>query len=235
MAGKVLAQERIVRGLVFDRDSKIRLTRVFILNTRTQTGFYNTTKGEFKTTAQTGDVLIARLEGFRNDTVKVGPEGDVLFFLKRNSIRLKEVVIKDSLQNPVKKILETREDFKDIYRKGNVSDIFTTGGSNGMGGAGLSIDALYNAVSREGKNARFLQKIIDRDYKEAVIDYRYTPALVQQVTGLTGLKLKDFMQQYRPSYNFVLSTNDYEMIRFIQRAHQRYLINPRAYRLPPLK
>ena len=180
-------------------------------------------------------MLIARLEGFRNDTVKVGPEGDVLFFLKRNSIRLKEVVIKDSLQNPVKKILETREDFKDIYRKGNVSDIFTTGGGNGMGGAGLSIDALYNAVSREGKNARFLQKIIDRDYKEAVIDYRYTPALVQQATGLTGLKLKDFMQQYRPTYNFVLAANDYEMIRFIQGAHQRYLINPGAYRLPPLK
>ena len=214
MVGKLLAQERIVRGLVFDRDSKVRLTRVFIVNSRTQIGFYNTTKGEFKTTAQTGDVL---------------------FFLKRNSIRLKEVLIKDTLQNPVKKVLETREDFKDIYRKGNVSDIFTTGGGNGMGGAGLSIDALYNAVSREGKNARFLQKIIDRDYKEAVIDYRYTPALVQQATGLTGLKLKDFMQHYRPTYNLVLVANDYEMIRFIQGAYQRYLINPGAYRLPPLK
>lgn len=235
MAAQGYAQEKVVRGLVFDSDSKIRLTRVYIFNTRTQTGFYNTTKGEFKTTAQSGDVLIAQLEGFRSDTVKIGAENDVLFFLKRNSIRLKEVVIKDTLQNPVKKIIAMREDYKDIYRKGNVSEIFTTGGSSGMGGAGLSIDALYNAVSREGKNARFLQKIIDRDYKEAVIDYRYTPILVQQATGLRGLKLRDFMQQYRPTYNFVLVANDYEMIRFIQGAYQRYLINPGAFRLPPLK
>jgi hypothetical protein len=161
----------------------------------------------------------------------VGEENDLVFFLKRNSIRLREVVIKDTLNSPAKKLIEIRENYSDIYRKGNVSDIF----SFGNGGVGLSIDALYNALSREGKNARKLQKIIDRDYKETVINYRYTPLLVQQATGLSGLKLKDFMQQYRPSYNFILVSNDYELLRFIQACHQQYLKNPAAYRLPPLK
>lgn len=230
-AAKLYAQEKNIRGLVFDLDSKIRLTRVYIYNTRTNNGFYNNTKGEFKTTAQKGDILIAKLEGFRQDTTKVGEENDLVFFLKRNSIRLKEVVIKDTLNSPAKQLMEIRENYSSIYRKGNVSDIFTFGG----GGAGLSIDALYNAFSREGKNARKLQKIIDRDYKEMVINYRYTPLLVQQATGLSGLKLKDFMQQYRPSYTFILESNDYELLRFIQACHQQYLKNPAAYRLPPLK
>jgi hypothetical protein len=90
-------------------------------------------------------------------------------------------------------------------------------------------------LSRQGKNARHLQKTIDRDFKDLVIDYRYTPALIQQVIGLTGAKAKDFMQQYRPAYSFVLEANDYDMIRFIQEACRRYRQNPKAYRLPPLK
>lgn len=230
-----MAQEKTVQGIVFDSDNKIRLTRVFIYNTRSKTGIYNNTKGEFKTTAQHGDVLIAQLEGFKSDTVEVSNAKDVVFFLKRNSIRLKEVVIKDTLQSPGKRLLEMREDYKSIYRIGNSSDLFTLGGGSGLGGAGLSIDALYSLFSKEGKNARKLQKVLERDYKELVIDYRYTPVLVQQATGLGGTKLRDFMQQYRPSYNFVLVANDYELLRFIQASYQMYLKNPAAHRLPALR
>src|SRR5690606_39343391 len=72
-------------------------------------------------------------------------------------------------------------------------------------GAGVSIDALYKLISREGRNARRLQEIIEEDYRESVIDYRFTPELVSRATGLTGEALRDFMRQYRPSYLFVLS------------------------------
>lgn len=231
LAGKLLAQERGLQGIVFDRDSKIRLSRVFIENSRTQIGVYNNTKGEFKTSARTGDLLIASLDGYLSDTIRVGEQNDVIFFLKRKSIRLKEVVIKDSLKNPAKQLEEIRNIYQDIYRKGNTNLL----SGAGPGGVGLSVDALYSLFSREGKNARFLQKIIDRDYKESIIDYRYTPLLVQQATGLSGLKLRDFMQQYRPGYTFILEANDYDLLRFIQSSYQKYLKNPAAYRLPPLK
>lgn len=185
--------------------------------------------------AQTGDTLIAQLEGFKSDTVKVGPANDVIFYLRRKSIRLNEVVIKDTVQSPSKRLKEMQEDYKDIYRKGNNSDLLNIGGPNGGGGVGLSIDALYSIFSKEGKDARKLQNILDRDYKEMVIDYRYTPVLVQQATGLYGTKLRDFMQQYRPPYHFILEANDYELIRFIQVNYQNYLKNPTAYRLPALQ
>jgi hypothetical protein len=161
--------------------------------------------------------------------------GDFVFYLRRNSIRLQEVVIKDSVKTPSKRLQEVKEEYKDIYRIGNSSDLLHTGGGNGLGGVGLSIDALYSLFSRQGKNARNLQKTIDRDFKDLVIDYRYSPALIQQVIGITGAKAKDFMQQYRPAYSFVLEANDYDMIRFIQESYRRYRQNPGAYRLPPLK
>lgn len=229
-----MAQEKTVQGIVFDRDSKQRLSRVYIYNTSTSKGFYNNSKGEFTTNASPGDVLLAALQGYRVDTVTVGSQNTILFYLKRTSIRLKEVRIQDSLKNPREQLKETQKEYKDAYSKGDVKDVFTSGGSNSASGAGLSITTLYNLLSKEGKNARQLQKIIERDYNEAMISYRYNPGLVSQVTGLKGEKLTDFMQQYRPSYNFVIEANDYQLIAFIKTSYQRYLQNPAAYRLAPL-
>lgn len=232
--GKLLAQEKTVQGIVFDQDSKQRLSRVYIYNTNTSKGFYNNSKGEFTTTASQGDVLLAALQGYRADTISVGSQNTLIFYLKRTSIQLREVRILDTLKNPKDKLKETQKEYKDAYSKGDVKDAFTSGGGNGAGGAGLSITTLYNLLSKEGRNARQLQKIIERDYNEAMINYRFNPLLVSEVTGLKGDKLTDFMQQYRPGYNFVIEANDYQLIAFIKTSYQKYLQNPAAYRLPPL-
>ncbi len=229
------AQDKTVQGIVFDSNSKQRLTRVYIYNTRTGEGFYNTTKGEFKTTAREGDVLVAALQGYGVDTISIRSENTVLFYLKRNSIQLQEVVVKDSLKTPADQLKERKEEFNTAYSKGTVKDVLTTGGSNGGGGAGLSINALYTLLSREGRNARLLQKIIERDYRDAMIDYRFTNTLINRVTGLSGEKLKDFKQQYKPGYYFILEANDYDLIEFIKKSYRSYLENPAAYRLEPLK
>jgi len=234
-AGRLLAQDKPLQGIVFDKDSKQRLTRVYIFNTRTGEGFYNTTKGEFKTLARTGDVLVAALQGYGVDTISIKSESTLLFYLRRNSIQLQEVVVRDSLKTPSEALKQAQEEYNTIYSKGAVKDVFTTGGSNGGGGAGLSINALYNLLSKEGKNARMLQKIIERDYRDAMIEYRFTKNLVNNITGLSGTKLTDFKQQYKPGYYFILKANDYELIQYIQQSYQSYLENPAANRLEPLK
>jgi len=233
--GSLLAQEKTVQGIVFDRDSKQRLSRVYIYNTSTSKGFYNNSKGEFTTIASPGDVLVAALQGYRVDTITVGTPNTILFHLKRTSIQLKEVRIQDSLKNPKDQLKETQKEYKDAYTKGDLKEIFNTGGSTGAGGAGLSINTLYTLLSKEGRNARQLQKIIERDYHQAMIAYRYDPELVSDVTGLKGNQLADFMQQYRPTYNFVIEANDYQLIAFIKSSYQKYLENPSVRRLPPLK
>lgn len=234
-AGRLFSQDMPIQGIVFDKDNKQRLTRVYIYNTRTGEGFYNTTKGEFKTTARTGDVLVAALQGYGVDTVSIKSETTLLFYLRRNSIQLQEVVVRDSLKTPSEQLKQAQEEYSTIYSKGAVKDVFTTGGSNGGGGAGLSINALYNLLSKEGKNARMLQKIIERDYRDAMIEYRFTKSLVNRVTGLSGARLTDFKQQYKPGYYFILEANDYELIQYIRKSYLSYLKDPAANRLGPLK
>ena len=230
----LLAQDKPIQGIVFDMNSKQRLTRVYIYNTRTGEGLYNTTKGEFKSNAQEGDVLIAALQGYGVDTIKIRTESTILFYLRRNAIQLKEVVVKDSIGTPAEQLKAKMEEYSSAYSKGAVGDIFSVGGSNGGGGAGLSIDALYSLLSREGKNARQLQKIIERDYRDAMINYRFTKTLINRVTGLNGAKLVDFKQQYKPGYYFILGANDYDLIEYIKSSYSSYLKNPAAFRLEPL-
>lgn len=229
-----MAQDKPIQGIVFDTDSKQRLTRVYIFNTRSGEGFYNTTKGEFKTNVREGDVLVAALQGYGVDTVSVRSESTILFYLKRNIIQLQEVVVKDSLGSPEDRLKAKIEEYNSAYSKGAIGNLLAVGGSNGGGGAGLGIDALYSLLSRQGKNARLLQKIIERDYRDAIIEYRFTKTLINRVTGLNGAKLIDFKQQYKPGYYFILEANDYELIEYIKKSYTFYLQNPAAYRLQPL-
>jgi hypothetical protein len=232
---KLLGQDRPLQGIVFDKESKQRITRVYIFNTRTGEGFYNNTKGEFKTIARSGDILVAALQGYGVDTISVRSESTVLFYLRRNSIQLQEVVVRDSIKTPAEQLKQSQEEYSTIYSKGAVRDVLQVGGSNRGGGAGLSINALYSLLSKEGKNARMLQKIIERDYRDAMIEYRFTKTLINKVTGLNGEQLTDFKQQYKPGYYFILEANDYQLIQYIQTSYQSYMQDPSALRLAPLK
>jgi hypothetical protein len=231
---ELFSQERTIQGIVFDSSTKQRLSRVYIYNTRTHKGFYNNTKGEFSTSVLNGDVLVAAVEGYSVDTLTVRSQSTLLFYLRRSSVYLREVTITDTALNAQERLRRNQQEYKDAYRKGDARDILQVGGANGTGGAGLGIDALWSLLSREGKNARYLQKIIERDYRDQIINYRYNPRLVSQVTGLKDEQLIDFMQQYRPSYFFATDANDYVLIEYIKTSYQRYKKQPNANRLPPL-
>ncbi len=226
--GNVRAQQT-AHGIVMDRDTKQRVSRVFIYNPANDAGEFNNTKGEFTLPAKPGDVLIAAVEGYFADTITVVENRTHLFQLKRSSIRIQEVPI-IVRRNPEELLQEKQREYSSAYSKGSVGPLLTVGPT----GAGLNIDALYKMISREGKNARRLQEIIERDYRESVIDYRFTPELVSQATGLKGEQLRDFMLQYRPSYFFVLGTSEYNLVFYIRSSFAQYKRNPAARRLPPL-
>jgi len=227
----VLAQDRQIQGIVFDNVTKDRLNRVYIYDTRTHKGIYNNTKGEFTMTARQGNTLIVALQGYGVDTTTVQLQNTIIFFLTPTNILLKQVVITDSIMSPAKRQQAIQQAYSNIYRLGDSKDILSVG----SGGVGLGVDAIYNLLSRQGKNARYLQTIIERDYHDAIIDYRYTNNLVSSITNLNGEKLKDFMLQYRPNYRFVLEANDYSFVTSIRTNYARYLENPGAFRLSPLK
>lgn len=230
LSASLHAQTKPVQGIVIDKETKQRLAKVYIYNTRSGDGLYNNTKGEFSTFALPGDTLVAALSGYGIDTIIFKGQSAAYFQLKSLGIRLRDVVIQEKKLSPQQQYEKTTKEYRYATIKGSSKDLLNIG----TGGVGLGIDAIYNLLSRQGKNARHLQKILEKDYREDLIDYRFTPNLVQQVLGIKEPELKDFMQQYRPTYQFVLDATDYAFNLFIRNAYKSYRINPQALRLPTL-
>ncbi|TCK83188.1 carboxypeptidase-like regulatory domain-containing protein [Albibacterium bauzanense] len=228
-SGFLLAQQE-TDGLVYDEGTKQRIAKVYIYNTNSDTGTFSNLKGEFHLKVSDGDVLIAAVEGYFPDTLTFRNESAILIYLKRSSTLLREVTI-IARRSPEELLKEKKEDYNTAYSKGDPGPLFSVGNT----GAGLSIGALYSLLSKEGKNARYLQEIIERDYQNDIIDYRFTPELVTALTGLRDKDLDDFMMQYRPSYYFILASNDYSLALYIRSSYQDYRRNPYLRRLPPLK
>lgn len=230
LSATLYAQTKPVQGVVIDKETKQRLAKVYIYNTRSGDGMYNTTKGEFSTFAVPGDTLVAALSGYGVDTIVFKGQPAAYFQLKSLGIRLRDVLIREKKLSPQEQYEKTIKEYRYATQRGSSKDLINLGN----GGVGLGIDAIYNLLSRQGKNARHLQKILEKDYREDMIDYRFTAGLVQQILNIKDPELKDFMQQYRPTYQFVLDANDYAFNLFIRNAYRSYRMNPQALRLPAL-
>jgi len=211
-----------MEGIVFDKNTKTRLNRVNIYNPRLQQAVYNNTKAEFTINVKKGDIIISSLEGYKTDTFVVANQTSMVIFMQRLAIPLAQVTVTDKLQSAKAKYEDTKKQFNKMYRLGNNNDIFSVGPN----GAGLSIDAIWSTFSREGRNARRLMEIMERDYQNQVIDQRFNTRIVERETGLTGEKLLRFLIIYRPSYNFATKANEYEWLNYIKVAYNRFKNNP---------
>ena len=226
----VFAQQKTVPGFVVDKETKLRLAKVYIYNSAIDEGFYNNTKGEFAATVKLGDTLFAALSGHAMDTVVYRGQSAIVFQLRSLGIRLKEVSIYGKAKTPQDLYKSKLEEYKYKLDKGSSKDLLNLG----PGGVGLGIDAIYNLLSREGKNARQLQKILEKDYKDQVIDYRYRPDYVRALIDIKEENVQDFMSQYRPTYQFVLNASEYAFIQFVKNSYASYKRNPSMFRMPRL-
>ncbi|HTN20639.1 MAG TPA: hypothetical protein VL125_09195 [Pelobium sp.] len=228
---KLFAQQEPLAGLVFDKDTKQRLSRVNITNMRTNQTIYNNSKGEFSIAVQTGDVLVSKLSNYKTDTLRITNQNALVIYLQRLAIPLPEVLFKDSVLLAKAKYEEAKKAFNQAVRLGNDKDILNISNGN----VGLGIDALWSAFSKEGKNARRLMEIMERDYQNNMIDQIFNKDLVSRVTGLKGDKLLLFMLNFRPSYNFVMQANEYTLVSFIKQAYMRFKMTPNFQDLSSFK
>ncbi|MFD0752116.1 hypothetical protein ACFQZS_18320 [Mucilaginibacter calamicampi] len=228
---QTFAQQKFTEGLVFDAVTKDRIAVVNIVNLRTGESMYNNLNGVFKVKSEPGDLLVFSKADYFNDTVRVSNDMAKVVYLSRAGIALKEVNIYGALATPRSIMDKNRSLYSKAYGSLANKDLLSFSG----GSVGLSIDALYNAFSKEGRNAKHLRDVLDADYKQNTIDYRFSRAFVGRVTGLQGGKLDDFMKKYRPGYYFITYASEYELIASIRANLKRYQRNPLAFELPSLE
>ncbi|MDR2270287.1 MAG: hypothetical protein LBF27_05210 [Sphingobacterium sp.] len=224
----LFCQEKGVEGIVFDKNTKQRIGNVKLANLRTGEVVYNNIKGEFDFPARIGDQIVAMSKGYFPDTLAVDNRGLLLFHLLRESIYIDEVQV-SARKSPEEILKKAKEDYEKAYRLAGYGDVFSVGPT----GAGLSINSIYSLFSKEAKRARRLTKTIENDYKENVIDYKFTKELISKVTGLSFEESEKFRRIFRPSYFFILAASDYEVTNYIKDCYSRYRLNPSQYFIEP--
>ncbi|RYE24624.1 MAG: hypothetical protein EOP42_22130 [Sphingobacteriaceae bacterium] len=103
--GNLRAQEKPIQGIIFDQATKERVAKVLVSNARTKANTFNNLKGEFTMAVRLNDLLIFSKTGYFTDTIKVVSLQTLPVYLKRSSILLREVTIKDSTLSAQKKLL----------------------------------------------------------------------------------------------------------------------------------
>ena len=222
------AQLKFTEGLVFDAVTKERIAVVNIVNLRTGQSMYNNLNGVFKVAAEPGDLLVFSKMEYFNDTIRVANDLAKVVYLNRSGITLRQVNIYDTLLSPRSIMAKNRSQYSKVYGTLANKDLLSFSG----GSVGLSIDALYNIFSAEGRNAKHLRDVLEFDYKQNTVDYRFSKAFVGRITGLHGTQLDDFMRKYRPGYYFITYASEYELISSIRANLKRYKRNPLTLEQP---
>jgi len=104
--------------------------------------------------------------------------------------------------------IATRDEYRKIFE---FSPDYLTSGN---GGAGVNLDALFSL--RKIKQMKVFQRRLEAYEQEKYVSYRFNRYLVEKITGLKSPELDTFMEQYRPSFEMLMSfENDYDYYRYI--------------------
>jgi hypothetical protein len=208
-----VSQERSVYGKVIDSSTKKGISTLNILNKRSNQVVATNESGDFYIRAMVGDSIIITSFGYnRFGIVWNGKDRNPIFEVKLQPFMLQELVVKDrklsDLHKEIQDFLANPNDSKAI-RNEILKSMLNTNTS--QPGIGISIDALYEMFSKEGKMNRKLADMQFQDAKSFYADLKYNKQVVAQVTHLQGEDLDDFMVFCKPTQDFILNATDYEL------------------------
>ena len=224
-----------VQGTVYDSSRRYPIEAVTVQTTSGK-GTYTDANGFYKVDVGLKASIWFSYQGKPTVKFPVQKIPDVTQFdiaLQLPSNVMKEIKIiqrnykLDSLQN--------RNDYAKVFdfRKPNLETMTSIGPM----GAGVDINELIRTFQfRKNRSMlRFQERLLEQE-REKHIDHRFSKSLVHRLTGLDGDELGSFMQQYRPPYELVAYTNDYNFQLYIRQAYEQYKQQPKKafwFSFPP--
>jgi hypothetical protein len=133
-------------------------------------------------------------------------------------VRIRTRIYKeDSLQN--------RKEYAKVfnYRKPNLESMTSVNAT----GAGIDVQELIRAFQfRKNRSMeRFRERLLEEE-REKFINHRFNKPLVRRLTGLDGASLDQFMLRYRPGFDFILNSSEYDFQYYIKKAGEAFLSGP---------
>lgn len=210
-----------IRGTVYDSTRNFPLALVSVLSTSGK-GTITNDYGEYEINVGEKDSIwfsYLNKPTVKFPVLKITNPFAFDISLQVNVGLLKEVKIRprnyrqDSLQN--------REDYAKIfnYKKPTLKVVTPQYGT----AAGFDLESIINLFQfKKNKRLQSFQKRLLLQEQDKFVDYRFSKALVLRLTGLKEAERDSFMQVYRPSYFFTMSSDDYTFQKYIKDSYERF-------------
>lgn len=202
-----------VRGLVVEASGSARVAQANVTNTRTKQVAVSSPSGEFSIEATVGDSLLISKLGFQTVATEIKTLSDILINFHRSSIQIETVTVER-----LSKEAEL-EDVMDGYRR---QGVYFEGKPKAMQYIANPITSLYELLGRTPKNARRFRNTMEWELGESAVDRIFNQTRVQDITGLEGEDLANFMRWYRPSYDKVANWAEYDIMLYIQNSFKQF-------------
>ncbi len=208
-----LAQDKSVYGNITDTLTRKGVVNISIINTRSSEVVNTNPKGDFYIRARAGDSILIQSFGYGRKGLKWdGKTKNVQIFAKQEATLLQELVVVEKstaeLNKEILRYLSNPQDGKAIQNE-VLKRMLNT--QTSQPGIGISIDALYDMFSKQGKANQRLGDLQSRDIRQFYVSLKYNKNVITNITKLQDDDLELFMRFCKPNDDFILLATDYEL------------------------
>lgn len=205
-----------LKGQVTEKGSKQPLYPVTVVNLSTQRSTYTTQDGFYSIQAVAGDKIAFSYIGYKavqyQMPISIGTyTTDVS--MESVSYRLQEVILMPDY---------TQYQVDSIERVQKYRPFLSRTKSNAVASPFSFVAEKFN---KRSKQIFKFQKNFNKWESERYIDTRYTPELVEEMTGMDGDSVGYFMNAYPMPFDYARSATDLELKMWIRYHHREWLKN----------
>jgi len=212
----VTAQDFVLKGVVIEKGSNVRIALASITNIRSKTGATSNDIGIFQLNARIGDTLFIQKRNLNEQKVVVKTNDDLVVYLIRGSTMLDEVTVKGQTK---KQEMESIK--RDLKRNGS----FYAGKPplillNPFGGNPITF--FYELFGKTPTRARNFNRYYKKELSLIEVDKFFNKSLVSNNTSLTGKDLDKFLLDYYPTRSMTLNWSNYDAVKYIKESAKKY-------------
>jgi hypothetical protein len=219
MASVVSAQK--LKGRVFENNTRIALTDVFIENLTNKQSIFTDAKGRFAITAKPGDLLTFKGFAYQNDTLLITNSKDIEVFMEPKKNELAQVNITSA---EINKSLNT---YYDPQFHGQPMVYQRDKEGNYKGGIVLR---MWYWKKDEKKKARLQQKLKDFEAMDRIYQLFSAKNLTKYIP-LQEEDMENFIALYTPTLK-EYKQNGFNAIDYINMSYKKYMALPPEKRKP---
>lgn len=207
------AQDFILKGVVIEKGSNIRIALSEITNLRTGIGVGSNDIGMFQLKAKVGDTLLVIKRNLIDQRVVVKSQEDIIVYLVRASTTLDDVTVYGNTK---------QQDLAEIKREYRNKGVYNGGKTTLLSAIFSPLNALYNLFGSDPKNARRFGRYANNEIKQSQIDVYFNQSIIKNNTELRGDTLEKYMLNCRPEFDKAQYWNSYDYIKYIKESSKKF-------------